>query len=83
MGTMLTSQSLGGVMVNTLAWNTRGVGFIHALGAIFAIFITLTALVAVTRSLYKLCAVWLLNEPCVRIGMSVSIKRLTIPGRRV
>ena len=37
---MVTSGSLGGVMVNTLAHNVRDVGTIPALGIIFPIFIT-------------------------------------------
>ena len=41
---VMTSGSLGGVMV----WNTRDVGSIPALGAIFPIFITPTTLVAMT-----------------------------------
>ena len=51
---MVTSGSLGTVLVSTLAWNARDVGLIPALGAIFPIFITLTTLVVVTIILYKL-----------------------------
>ena len=42
---VLASRSLCGVMVSTLAWNARDVGYIPALGVIFLIFITLMALV--------------------------------------
>ena len=38
MGKMVTSVSLGGIMVSTLAWNARDVGSI--LGTVFPIFIT-------------------------------------------
>ena len=70
---MLASGSLGGVMVNTLAWNTRVVGSISALGTIFPIFITPTILIAVTMILYKLLAVWLLNLPCVCVYEGIAI----------
>ena len=40
MGTVVTSGSLGGVMVRMLAQNARDVGSIPTLGAIFPIFIT-------------------------------------------
>ena len=60
-GRVVTSGSLGGVMVRTLAWNARDVGSIPALGTIFRIFITFTTLVALTMILNKLCAVLLLN----------------------
>ena len=59
---MVTSGSLGDVMVSTLALNARDVCSIPTLGTIFPIFVTPTTLVAVTRVLYKLCAVWLLNR---------------------
>ena len=42
-------------------------GFEFDLGAVFPIFMTPRILVAVTMTLYKLCAVWSLNVPCVRI----------------
>ena len=45
---VVTSMSLVGVMVSTLARNVRNVGSIRALGEIFPIFITATTLVAVT-----------------------------------
>ena len=38
-GAMVTSRSLGGVMVSTLTWNERDVGSIRVLGAIYPIFI--------------------------------------------
>ena len=56
-------------MVSTLARNAKDVGSIPTLAAIFHIFITPTMLVALTMILYKLCAVWLLNLPCVYICM--------------
>ena len=43
-GKVVTSGSLGDVMVSTLAQNARGVGSIPALGTIFPIFITSTTL---------------------------------------
>ena len=64
-GIVVTSGSLGGVMVSTLVWNTRDVASILILGTIFPIFITPMTLVAVIMNLYKLHAVWLLNVPCV------------------
>ena len=36
---VVTSRSLGGVIVSTLAWNARGVHSIPALGAILSTFI--------------------------------------------
>ena len=36
---VMTSESLGGVMVSALAWNAIYVGSIPALGAMFAVFI--------------------------------------------
>ena len=85
---MVTPRSLGGVMISTLGQNVRDVGLIPALGTIFPIFITAMPLGAVTMIL---CAVWLLNLPCVcyiyiyirslPVGILIaSIKRLTIPG---
>ena len=44
-GMVLTSGSLGGVIVSTLARNARDVGSIPALGTIFPIFITPMTLV--------------------------------------
>ena len=43
-GSMVTSGSLGAVMVSTLAWNARDVGLIPALGTMFPIFITPTTI---------------------------------------
>ena len=43
-GTVVTSGSLGGVMVNIPAWNARDVGSIPSLGTIFPIFITPTTI---------------------------------------
>ena len=60
-----------------------------ALSTVFPIFVTPTTLVAMTTILYKLCAVWLLNLPCVCkmaiicVYVIVSIKKLTIPGGQV
>ena len=42
-GMVVTSGSLGGVMVSMLAWNVRDAISILALGTIFPIFITPTA----------------------------------------
>ena len=77
-------------------WLTRWHGMqeicssIPALCTIFPIFLTLMTLVAMTMTLYKLAAAWLLNVPCecvceVTACMYeiVSIKRLTIPVGRV
>ena len=57
-------------------------GFDPALRTIFPIPITLTTLIAMTMILYKLHAVWLLNQPCVhickviaRVYVIVSIKK--------
>ena len=84
---MVTTGSLGGLMVSTLSWNTRDVGSVPALGTIFHIVIALTTLIGMTIKLYKLRTVWLLKLPCVCIGrclaymyVIVSIKRFTIPG---
>ena len=63
MVTVMTSESVGGVMVSTLAQNERDVSLITALGAIFPIFITPTTMAVVTRILCKLHALWLLNLP--------------------
>ena len=38
-GSMVTSGSLGGVIVSTLAWNATGMCLIPPLGTIFPIFI--------------------------------------------
>ena len=64
MSSIVTTGSLVGVMVSTLAQNARGVGLIPALGTIVPIFITPVMLVAMAMILYKLCDVWLLNLPC-------------------
>ena len=39
-GIVMASERLSGVMVNTLAWNVRDMGSIHALGTICHIVIT-------------------------------------------
>ena len=44
MGRVVTSGSLGGLMVSTLALNARDVGSIPARGALFLIFITPTTI---------------------------------------
>ena len=84
MGRIMTSGSLGCVMLSTLAWNAREVGSILTLGT----FITPKTLVAMTRILYKLCTVLSLNLRCVHVCevnacmyVIVSIKRLTINSR--
>ena len=61
-GRVVTSGSLGGVMVCTLVWNARDVGSTPALD--FSS--TPTIMVAMTMILYKLCAI-LLNLPWVGI----------------
>ena len=48
MSRVLTSGSIGGVMVNILALNARDVCLIAALGTIFPIFIIPMTLLAVT-----------------------------------
>ena len=50
-GIVVTSGSLGHVMVSTLARNDRGMGLSPALGTLFPIFITLTTLIAITMIL--------------------------------
>ena len=37
---LIESGKLGGEMVSTLAQNARDIGLIHALGAIYSIFVT-------------------------------------------
>ena len=66
-GRVVTSESLGGVMVSTLTRNARDVGSIPTLGTIFLIFITPTTPVDWTMILYKLGVVWFLNLPRVYI----------------
>ena len=75
---------------STLARNARDVGSIPSLVTIFPIFVTPMTLVAVTMILYKLCAAWLLNLPCVCkckvivcMYIIVRIERLTIPEGQV
>ena len=43
---VVTSGSLGGVMISTLGWNTRDMGSIPALGTVFPMFITSMTLVS-------------------------------------
>ena len=52
-GIVVTSESICGVVISTLAWNVRDVGSIPTLSMIFPIFITPTTVVAVTRILCK------------------------------
>ena len=73
-------------MVSTLVQNAIYAGSIPAIGTIFPIFISFMILVSMTRIPYELCAVWLLNLPCVYVCevtacmyVIVSVKRLTIP----
>ena len=84
-GRMVTSQSLGGVIVNTPTWNAGEGGSIPALGAIFPIFITTRDTGSMTRTVYKLHTVSLLNLCMYMYGhfVVVSINRLIIPGGRV
>ena len=68
-GKVVTSRSLGAVMVSTLAQDVRDVGLISP------IFITPTTLIAVTMILNKLDAVWSLNLPylCQCLCMSLPL----------
>ena len=50
---MITSRSLGGVIVSTLSRNIRYVGLIPALDAIFAISFNPITLVAMTNDLVQ------------------------------
>ena len=50
----------------------RDVGLSPALGRVFPNFITHTTLVAITMILYKLCAVCLLNLPCVCLCKAIA-----------
>ena len=60
------------VRVSTLVRNVRNVDLNAILGTIFPIFFTLLILIgAVTRILYKLCTVWVLNLFCVYVHLSV------------
>ena len=76
---------------STLARNARDVGSIPALDTMFNItFVAPMPLVAATRILYKLHALWLLNLPCVCkckaitcVYLIINIKGLTIPAGRV
>ena len=61
MGGVVTSGSLSGAIIKILTQNARGVGLIPALSD----FHHLLDIGAMTRILYKLHAVWLLNLPCV------------------
>ena len=51
MGIFVTSGSIVGVRIRTLAWEARDVGMISALRTIFPIPIISTTLVAITRYL--------------------------------
>ena len=66
---LLTSGSLGSVMVSLLGWNAGNACLIPILGKYFPIFIILMTLVVVTIILYKLCTVWMVNLPCVYVHM--------------
>ena len=52
LGRVVTSSSLGGVMINTLARHAKDVGSIPTIGAKFPIFITPMKLIPVTMILY-------------------------------
>ena len=54
MGSVVTSRSISGEMVITLAQNARDVGSIPTLGATFPTLITPTTLICMTRILYEL-----------------------------
>ena len=62
---VVTSGSLDGVMVSTVAQNARDVVLIPALNIIFLILITAMTLVAMAMILYWLYVAWLLNLTCV------------------
>ena len=63
----MTSGTLVGGIVSTLAQNGSYDGSISMLGAIFPIFIILMTLVTMTTILLKLPAAWLKNLSCVCI----------------
>ena len=85
---MVTSGSLGGVMVSDLGRNARDVHSISTLGKLFPIFIIPTTQVA--AAMYNLHSVWLLNllSVCICKAIAcmyviVSVKILTILGGQV
>ena len=82
-GRVVTSGSIGDVMVSKLAQNARDVGSIP-------IFIPLMILVAMTMILYKLCTVLLLELPYVCLCkvtafmyVIININKSTIAGGQV
>ena len=72
-GIVVTSGSLHGVMVSTLARTAKGVCSIPFLGTIFPIFITFMTLFAMTMILYKLHIVSLLNLLCMYVYICKAI----------
>ena len=66
-GRVVTSGNLGGVMVITLTRNARDMGSIPTLSVLFRILTNLMMLVAMTKIMYKVHSVCLLNLPCVLI----------------
>ena len=68
---VVTSESLGSVMVSTLAQKARDVASISALSDI-SHFHHAHNTGAVKLILYKLCAAWLSNLPRVCIGESIA-----------
>ena len=88
MGRVLTTESLGGVMVSTLAQNARDVGSIPDLGALFPIYVRHLTLVAMTM-IQAVCCMVVEPTPVYVCTVTaymyivISIKRLTIPGGRV
>ena len=88
MDRVMTSGSLGGVMVSKQIQNAKDVCSMTSLDTMFPIFITPSTLDAVIMIL--LCAVWVLNLPyvclckiTVCVYVIVTIKRLTISGRQL
>ena len=87
MGIMVTSWKHMWWNGSTLARNARDVGLNPALCTVFPIVVPPMTMFAMTRILYKLHTVRLLNLPCLYICMTiacvyviVSIRRLTIAG---
>ena len=68
MGVVVTSESLGGVMVSILALECKRCWFdSHSMCNICHLYHSYDT-GAVTWILYKLCTVWLMNLPCVYVG---------------
>ena len=65
-------------MVCTLAWNAKDVGFDFRSRRDISNFHHPHDSGAVTRILYKLCVVWLLNLPCVCICNAIACMKRSI-----